>query len=116
MTAPTTPSTPSGDEFEAAADLADREMEIADALDDLTADPAVAERMGAQLRGPVVPLAVVGEILAKHNRDRGAWSPDDAAILLLFHGDLVHDLDVLRRLLAMPDEVGILKLLRGGRF
>ena len=99
--------------------LADFDTKIADALADLVADPTVAARMEARMRVPVAPLTltVVREVVERHNRNRGAaWLPDDAAVLLLWHGDLVHDMELVQRLLAVPNCVGTPKLLREDRF
>ena len=109
MTSPT-PRTMTAEEIE--ADLADREVEIADRLADLSADPEVAARM----REPVAPLTAVREMIARHNRDpRADWSPDEAATLLQLHGDLAHDLDLVRELVALRGYVGLPRLLRDER-
>ena len=106
----TTPRSMTSEELE--ADLADKEAEIEERLREVCADPVVAEKM----RGPVGLLTEVREIVARHNAAPGTeWSPDEAAALLLFLGDLVHDVELVRELLALRGFVGFPRVLREER-
>ena len=75
-------------------------------------DPDVTDRLSE----PVVPLARLREVVERHNGSaRTAWSPDEAAQLVRFLGDLVHDVELVREMLAFPTHICFPRVLREER-
>ena len=60
-------------------------------------------------------MAQLRETIERHNATRTAWTTDEAAELVSFLGDLVHDVELIREMLAFPTYVGLPRVLREER-
>ena len=79
--------------------LAEKLVTLDERVAAVCADPAVTDR----LSGPVLSLAQLRAIVESHNAGaRTEWSPDELAQLIVFVGDLLHDVDLVREMIAFP--------------
>ena len=107
----TTPRSMTSEDLE--AHLADKLATIDERVEAVCADPAVADKL--RLNGGLVPLAQLRETVKRHNATRTAWTSDEAAELVSFLGDLVHDVELIREMLAFPTYMGLPRVLREER-
>ena len=70
----------------------------------------------AKLRERRMTLVELRGTVERHNATpRGRWTLDETAQLVAFLGDLQHDAELIRELLAFPEYKGLPRLLRDDR-
>ena len=91
--------------------LADRLQEIDDGVRRVCQDPDVVAAMGQ----PLLTLVELRSLMDRRYGGGPAWSAAEQAQVVVFLGDLVHDVELVRELLAFPVFIGRPKVLREDR-